>query len=99
MENNSKKLIITGILNIGDSRRGTLTAAYDEIVAAVGADNVTHLDDTDKVPASWAFKDQNGRKGFIWAYRLPKDEVKTNNYWSIDGDKSLLEDLFPGKVF
>jgi hypothetical protein len=95
---NKDKLTITPIRETGDSRTGTLSATYDEIIAAVGRDNVSDMDDDYKVPASWAFQDQKGRKGFIWAYKLDKGDVPYNTYWSLDGDMSLLEELFPGKV-
>ena len=82
------------IQETGSGRTGTLNISYDEIIAKVGKPNATKLDDPDKVKASWGFQDNLKRKGFIWSYKVPSRNVKSNTYWSTDGDKNLLVHLF-----
>lgn len=89
---------IEGIREVGGSRQGTLGASYEEIVAVLGEPNCTDLDDEYKVKASWGFKDADtGREGFIWCYRFWGEPEQCTS-WSIDGDKSLLGELFPGRL-
>ena len=85
-------LQINGIRETGSSRTGRLSATYKEIVDKIGKPNVTDMDDESKVKASWGFKDNEGRKSFIWCYKYPSAESCEN--WSVDGDKSLLKELF-----
>jgi hypothetical protein len=85
---------LTPIRECGDSRTGTLRCSWQQIVDTVGAPNCTDLDDPNKVAASWGFQDQNGRKGFIWSYKVPKSMLWTNMHWSLDGDLELLIELF-----
>lgn len=88
-------LKVTPIRKTGGSKTGTLSASYDEIVAKVGLPNATDIDDPDKVAASWGFQDAEGRKAFIWSYKVPKSSLADNQYWSTDGNKDLLNELFP----
>jgi len=96
-----KKIQLLQIRETGGSRTGTLNATYQEIVDTVGKPNVTDMDDDKKVKASWGFSDAScfskGRKGFIWCYKFYGD-AKDCTSWSVDGDKDLLNELFPGKV-
>lgn len=84
---------ITPVESVGRSRSMRMNANYQDIVGAVGFEpNATHLDDPDKVKASWGFESNDGRRAFIWCYKWygkPED----CNWWSVDGDLSLLEDL------
>jgi hypothetical protein len=84
---------IEPIRQIGDSRRGSLTASFSAIVNVLGAPNATDMDDPSKVAASWGFRDAvDGRKAFVWCYKY--DRAEDCGDWSIDGDKSLLRELF-----
>lgn len=80
------------IVEIGKSRTGTLHATWQEILKKCGPPNVTHLDDPNKVKASWAFQDSSGRKAFIWCYK--ESRPKNCITWSTDGSKELLIELF-----
>lgn len=84
---------ITPIRETGGSRTGTLELDYNSICTMVGNPNVTDLDDSDKVKASWGFQDETGKKGFIWCYKYYGD-IEKCEYWSTDGDKELLTKLF-----
>ena len=87
---------ITPIRETGDSRTGTLSTSYQEIVDVVGEPNVTDMDDVSKVKASWGFQDENGRKGFIWCYHY-YGNVKNCESWSADGNADLMTELFGDK--
>ena len=90
-------MILTPLYQTGSSRTGTLNCTYDELVAVLGfTDNATKLDDTYKVKARWGFVDEKGRQGFIWCYKH-SGSMKTCTYWSTDGDKTLLTELFGDK--
>lgn len=91
------ELGIEPIRETGGGCTAKMSISYDEIVEMVGPPNVTDLDDPDKVKASWGFQDRNGRQGFIWCYKYYGNPVNCN-YWSVDGDLSLMRDLFPGKI-
>jgi len=88
---------IIPIREIGGSREGTLEASYDDIVDKIGPPNVTDLDDANKVKASWGFKDEKGRKGFIWCYKW-YGNIYYCKSWSISGT-DLLNDLFPEDIY
>ena len=85
------------ISKVGSSRTGGLSATYKEIVEKIFEPNVTELDDPDKVRASWGFEDEKGRKAFIWCYKH-YGKKKDCTHWSVDGDMSLLIDLFGDKI-
>lgn len=85
------------IEEVGDSKTGTLQLNYKDIVKILDYPNATHLDDPDKVPASWGFKDDKGRKGFVWAYKYYGD-IKDCNSFSVDGNADLLIELFNNNV-
>lgn len=84
---------LSGHMETGPSREGTLNVNYNTIVDKVFKPNVTHLDDESKVPASWGFKDETGRIAYIWAYNY-YGNINNCNSFSIAGDKSLLADIF-----
>ena len=84
-------LKLSPIEKIGSSKTGSLEATYEEITDRIGEPNTTHLDDPDKVRASWGFRSKDGREAFIWCYRqYPKGCLR----WSTDGDQSLIKELF-----
>jgi hypothetical protein len=83
---------IVPIRQVGGGRTGLLVAKYDDIVARLGEPNVTDLDDPAKVRASWGFMDHNGRKGFVWCWKV-SDPTRCLE-WSVDGDLSLLREVF-----
>lgn len=84
---------IVPIRQVGAGQSGTLCVSYQAIEQLVGAPNVTDLDDAFKVKASWGFMDAaTGRRAFIWCYKVA-DPISCRE-WSIDGDKSLIDDLF-----
>jgi hypothetical protein len=85
-------LKLSPIEKIGSKRTGSLVATYEDITDRLGEPNVTHLDDPDKVKASWGFQDQNGREAFIWCYNQSDPIIVT--IWSTNGDQSLLDDVF-----
>jgi hypothetical protein len=90
------KLSISKIRETGSSRTGTLTTSYNNIIEKLFEPNVTDMDDEDKVPASWGFKDNRGRKGFIWLYKYYGKEINGTSVYtfSIDGNKDLFIELF-----
>lgn len=83
---------LTPIREIGSSRTGELRTSFETILEKVGKDNVTDIDDGDKVKASWAFKDNKGRKAFIWCYKYPTPQ--SCFCWSVDGDLDLIKEIF-----
>lgn len=89
------KPTLTPIRETGGSKTGNLEASYDFILQTVGKPNVTDIDDPDKVKASWGFK-SGKRKAFIWCYKH-YGPVNKCQYWSTDGDASLLKELFGDK--
>ena len=80
----------------GSHKSWTLKTTYDHLINTLGEPNATHLDDPYKVKASWGFRDEFGRKGFIWSYRV--DDPTTCESWSCYGSKELLQEIF-GHVF
>jgi hypothetical protein len=89
-------MVLTPNRETGGSRKYTVEATYNEIVKTIGfKDNVTDMDDDDKVKASWGFQDESGRQGFIWCYKQSK---RSCTRWSAFGSLDLLKELFPGKV-
>lgn len=85
------------IYKVGGSLTKRIEISYDKIVQVLGfKPNATHLDDPDKVKASWGFRDENGRKGFIWCYKHP-DPINCD-VWSTDGDMDLIDELFPAET-
>jgi len=80
------------IEKIGSSKTDSLIATYCEIVDRLGEPNVTHLDDPDKVGASWGFCSEDGREAFIWCYKQSNPKGCMN--WSTDGDSSLIQEVF-----
>jgi hypothetical protein len=88
---------LTPITECGKSKKGSLEITYAEIVAKIFKPNTTKLDDPDKVKASWGFEDDKGRKGFIWCYKY-YGKKETCTEWSVDGDISLLTELFGENV-
>ena len=93
-----RKMKLIPIDETGSCKQGTLSTTYKEIVEKIFEPNVTDLDDPDKVKASWGFQDKTGRKGFIWCYKH-YGEKETCTDWSIDGDKTLLTELFGNNIF
>jgi hypothetical protein len=85
-------LKVSPIPKIGSSRTGSLVATYEDITDRIGEPNTTHLDDPDKVRASWGFRSEDGREAFIWCYK--QSEPRACTIWSTDGDQSLLDELF-----
>ncbi len=84
---------IVPIRQIGPGCSGMLQTSYQTIEQLVGAPNVTDMDDSTKVKASWGFMDAaTGRRAFIWCYKVA--DLISCREWSIDGDKSLIDDLF-----
>lgn len=84
------------IEEVGDGRLTSVKGTYSEIQSLIGfAPNATHLDDPDKVLASWGFADDSGRKGFIWCYKVSPDSCSS---WSADGDLDLLKEVFGDRL-
>lgn len=76
----------------GPMRVATLYTSFDDIVSRLGYDNVTNLDDSSTVEASWAFSDvETGRDLYLWCYMTGKHTCKE---WSVGGDPSLAEEIF-----
>ena len=82
------------INKVGFGKSYSLTATLKEIEEKIGKANVTHLDDPDKVKASWGFKDEKDRELFVWSYKVKECNLETNTHWSLDGNKELLEEVF-----
>ena len=80
------------INQVGGSCIGRLYVKYNDIIRIVGKPNVTDLDDSDKVKASWGYKTHRGKEIFIWAYKIYN--IKENRSWSIDGDMDTFRKLF-----
>lgn len=87
-------MTIEMIRKVGSSCTHRFNATYQQIVGSIGEPNVTDLDDPYKVKASWGFRDDAGREGFIWCYKQANPEACTS--WSYDGDKGLLDDILNG---
>lgn len=90
--------LLLPINETGEICRGYLRASYEQVLAVLGPDNVTHLDDDQKVGASWGFSDQSGRRAFVWAFNCRRFALASCAAWSIDGSWALLEELFPGQL-
>lgn len=75
----------------GDSKQHTLYCTLAEIEAVLGPANCA--DDPDKVKYSWGFEVDGVRCGIWDYYRSYRD-----NYWSVFGPRSVIEQVFPGKV-
>jgi len=86
---------IEPILKTGDSFNTSIAASYDRIVEVLGFEpNVTHLDDPDKVKASWGFTVDGVRCG-IWCYKY-YGNLKNCDYWSFFGPTEIANKLFSG---
>ena len=84
---------IEPILKTGDCYNRGLSVSYDRIVEVLGFEpNATHLDDPDKVKASWGFTVDGVRCG-IWCYKYYGDLVNCD-YWSFYGPTEIAEKLF-----
>lgn len=84
---------IKPILKTGDCWACSINATYDQIVKVIGFEpNVTHLDDSDKVKASWGFTIDGVRCG-IWCYKYPGNPKKCTE-WSFFGPQELAKKLF-----
>ncbi len=84
---------IEPVLKVGDCWSTTIDVTYDRIVEVLGfGPNVTHLDDPDKVKASWGFAVDGVRCG-IWCYKQ-KGGPKKCTSWSFFGPKELANKLF-----
>lgn len=90
-------MVLNDLQEVGSGKDGNLKVSFNQVVQKVFEPNVTELDDPDKVSASWAFKDDNGRKAFIWAYKF-YGNIEECNIFSTSGDRSLLKDLFADDV-
>lgn len=83
---------IEPVLHVGDGYDSTINATYSRIVEVLGFEpNVTHLDDSSKVKASWGFTVDGVRCG-IWCYKQPS--AKNCTSWSFFGPKELATKLF-----
>jgi hypothetical protein len=84
---------IEPILKTGISRDWSINASYDRIVEVLGFEpNVTHLDDSSKVKASWGFTVDGIHCG-IWCYKYYGDP-KNCNHWSFFGPQKIAIQLF-----
>ena len=91
------KLKLFPIDKTGDSMTKRIETQYDNIVKVLGFEpNATHIDDPDKVSASWGFRDDQGREGFIWCYRYRNPRHCES--WSTYGDMDLIDELFPAET-
>lgn len=88
---------LNDLQEVGSGKDGNLKANYKEVVEKVFDPNVTELDDPDKVGASWGFKDDSGRKAFIWACKF-YGNIEDCDTFSVSGDRSLLKELFADSV-
>ncbi len=93
---NPSIMLLTPLDEIGQERRAFLLTTYQQLLDVLGPDNTTDLDAEEKVGASWGFTDEAGRQGFVWAYGYTPQNVACCQRWSTDGDRALLEELFPG---
>jgi len=84
---------ITPVQSLSTHKQRTLELTYGQLVALLGEPNTTELENCSKITASWAFRDDRGRTGFVWAYEA--DPV-TCTSWSASelGAGGLLSDLF-----
>jgi hypothetical protein len=83
---------IEPVLKVGDSCDLTIETTYDRIVKVLGfKPNVTHMDDPEKVKASWGFTVDGIRCG-IWCYKVRSARNCTS--WSFFGPKELANKLF-----
>lgn len=77
----------------GDCYNFSLDTSYDNIVKVLGFEpNVTHLDDSSKVKASWGFTVDGIRCG-IWCYKY-YGKVENCDYWSFFGPQEIFNKLF-----
>lgn len=84
---------IKPIRKVGSCYNATVYASYKRIVEVLGFEpNVTDLDDSEKVKASWGFTVDGVRCG-IWSYKL-KGSPKRCKEWSFYGPKEIAEKLF-----
>jgi len=84
---------IEPVLEVGVCYDRALSVSYDRIVKVLGFEpNVTHLDDSDKVKASWGFNVDGVRCG-IWCYKYYGNPVNCNN-WSFYGPAEIADKLF-----
>jgi len=93
----AKTITVIPIHRTGGSKIGLLQTMYHDIVSKIFEPNVTDIDDSEKVKASWGFEDADGRQGFIWCYKY-YGKIENCNQWSVDSDRSLLTELFGDKV-
>lgn len=83
---------IEPVQKVGDSCNFNIDVPYHKIVEVLGFEpNVTHLDDPDKVKASWGFTADGVRCG-IWCYKY-YGKVENCDYWSFFGPKEIFEKL------
>ena len=82
---------IEPIRQVGSSRQGTLVNLYKKDIETVlgFSDNVTDLDDPDKVSLSWGFTADGIRCG-IWSYRDSHNVMM----WSTYGPHVVFYKLF-----
>jgi hypothetical protein len=84
---------IEQVFKTGDHWTVDINTTYDKIVEVLGfKPNVTHIDDSDKVKASWGFTVDGIRCG-IWCYKYPGNPVNCN-HWSFFGPKEIAIELF-----
>jgi hypothetical protein len=93
MNEKDVKIELYPLRMIGSHKDGVLRMRYKDIIDKVFPPNVTDLDDEFKVKASWGFRDEDGRDGFIWCHGYNGD-VTENEYWSVCGDRTLMRDIF-----
>lgn len=84
---------IEPVSKVGDHHETTIFVFYERIVKVLGfTPNVTHLDDPDKVKASWGFTVDGVRCG-IWCYKQ-SGGPKGCSEWSFFGPKEIADKLF-----
>jgi hypothetical protein len=84
---------IKPVLKTGSNSNCILNVTYKDIVEKLGFEpNVTHLDDTEKVKASWGFTVNEEYCG-IWCYKF-YGKVQNCDYWSFFGSREIAEKLF-----
>lgn len=89
---------LTPLTETGQSCRAWLHVSFAQVLAVLGPDNVTDEDDEDSVGAAWAFRDEQGREGYVWAFGYRRGQAQACNRFSLDGSLELMGELFPGLV-
>lgn len=81
---------------------GGMKATYQELSNILGFEpsgpNSREYDEQHEAGAIFAFRDEQGREGWIWlADRVPLGLLTSIHSWAFAGNQELLNELFPPK--